>query len=265
MITITAAQLQAWLAMYIWPFARIAACMTAAPVFGARFVPARIRIVLALAITVLTAPLLPAPPVVPVFSLTGIVITGQQVMIGLALGFVMQLIFDAVGLGGQLLANSMGLSFAFNVDPMRGASTPAVGQFYLLLITMTFVALDGHLAFLELIVRGFTTLPINATGFGAAGLWTVIGFAGHLFSGAVAVALPGMTALLVVNLGFGVMSRAAPTLNLFAVGFPITLVFGLLIVVLGLPAVQSGFIEMMGNAFQTLAELQGVSPSGAVR
>jgi flagellar biosynthetic protein FliR len=264
MISITEAQLQAWLAMYFWPFARVAACLTAAPIFGARFVPPRIRIVLALAITVLTAPLLAAPPAVPVFSIGGLVITGQQVLIGLSLGFVMQLIFDSVGLGGQLLANSMGLSFAFNVDPMRGASTPAVGQFYMLLVTMTFVSLDGHLAFLELIVRGFTTLPIDGSGFGAAGVWTVIGFAGHLFSGAVAVALPGMTALLIVNLAFGVMSRAAPTLNLFAVGFPITLFFGLMIVVLCLPAVQSSFVGLMGNAFESLGILQqGVQPGGA--
>jgi flagellar biosynthetic protein FliR len=265
MISITEAQLQAWVAMYFWPFARIAACLTAAPIFGARFVPGRIRIVLALAMAVLTAPLLAAPPTVPVFSIGGLIITGQQVLIGLALGFVMQLIFDAVGLGGQLLANSMGLSFAFNVDPMRGASTPAVGQFYMLLVTMTFVALDGHLAFLELIVRGFGTLPVDSTGFGADGLWAVVAFSGHLFSGAVAVALPGMTALLVVNLAFGVMSRAAPTLNLFAVGFPITLVFGLIVVLLCLPAVQSSFIDMMGTAFEALTGLQSGSPQGAVR
>jgi flagellar biosynthetic protein FliR len=192
-----------------------------------------------------------------VFSVEGVLITVQQVVIGLALGFMLQLIFDAIGLGGQLIANSMGLSFAFNIDPMRGVSTPALGQFYLLLTTMTFVALDGHLAAVETLVRGFETLPPGATGLGAAGLWTVVGFASQMFAGALAVALPGMTALIVVNLAFGVMSRASPTLNLFGVGFPIILVFGLVIVVAGLPMVQTTFGALMVEVFNAITALQG--------
>jgi flagellar biosynthetic protein FliR len=257
MLTVTEAQLNEWIAAYFWPFARIGACLMVAPVFGARFVPARLRIVLAAAITVITAPLLPPLPAVPVFSIEGVLITVQQVVIGLALGFMLQLIFDAIGLGGQLIANSMGLSFAFNVDPMRGASTPALGQFYLLLTTMTFVALDGHLALIEALVRGFETLPPETGGLGAAGLWTVIGFASRMFAGALAVALPGMTALIVVNLAFGVMSRAAPTLNLFGVGFPIMLAFGLVILVAGLPMVQTTFAALMADVFNAVVALQG--------
>lgn len=257
MLTITEAQLQAWMATYVWPFVRIAAFFTVAPIFGARFVPARIRILLAAAVTLLAAPLLPAAPTVDLLSIDGVVITVQQLLIGLALGFLVQLVFDAVGLGGQLLANCMGLSFAFNVDPMRGASTAAVGQLYLLLITMTFVALNGHLAFLEAVVEGFRTLPVGTGGFGASAAWMVLGFAGQLFAGAVAVALPGMTALLVVNLAFGVMSRAAPSLNLFAVGFPITLVFGLLVIFVGLPAVQQNFLDLVAAALDAVRLTQG--------
>ncbi len=257
MLTVTETQLNEWIAAYFWPFARIAACLMVAPVFGARFVPPRLRIVLAAGVTLITAPLLPAVPPVPVFSIDGVLITVQQVVIGLALGFMLQLIFDAIGLGGQLIANSMGLSFAFNVDPMRGASTPALGQFYVLLTTMTFIALDGHLALIEALVRGFETLPPGDAGLGTMGLWTVAGFAGRMFAGALAVALPGMTALLVVNLAFGVMSRAAPSLNLFGVGFPIMLAFGLLILVAGLPMVQTTFAALMADVFDAIAALQG--------
>jgi len=260
MIEITDAQLQSWMAMYFWPFVRIASFFTVAPIFGARFVPARIRIVLAAAVTALAAPLLPDPPAVGLLSVDGVLIAVQQVLIGVALGFIVQLVFDAVGLGGQLLANSMGLSFAFNVDPMRGASTAAVGQVYLLLITMTFVALNGHLAFLEAVVEGFRTLPVGTTGFGSSSIWLVLTFGSHLFAGAVAVALPGMTALLVVNLAFGVMSRAAPSLNLFAVGFPITLVFGLLVIFVGLPAVQQNFVDLVSQALDAVRLAQAASP-----
>jgi len=260
MIEITDAQLQSWMATYFWPFVRIASFFTVAPIFGARFVPARIRIVLAAAVTALAAPMLPAPPAVGLLSVDGVLIALQQVMIGVALGFIVQLVFDAVGLGGQLLANSMGLSFAFNVDPMRGASTAAVGQVYLLLITLTFVVLNGHLAFLEAVVDGFRTLPVGTTGFGGSSSWLVLTFGSQLFAGAVAVALPGMTALLVVNLAFGVMSRAAPSLNLFAVGFPITLAFGLLVIFVGLPAVQQNFVDLVRQALDAVRLAQAVPP-----
>lgn len=255
MLVVSDVQLNEWIAAWFWPFCRIAACMTVAPVFGARFVPMRLRLLLSIAITVVAAPLLPPPPDVGVFSVTGVLITVQQLIIGAATGFMLQLIFDAIGLGGQLIANSMGLSFAFNVDPSRGASTPALGQFYLLLTTMTFVVLDGHLALIEALVAGFQTLPPGQTGLGQAGFLAVAAFASTMFAGALSVALPGMTALLVVNLAFGVMSRAAPTLNLFGVGFPIILVFGLFILVASLPLVQTTFAALMAEVFNAIGAL----------
>jgi flagellar biosynthetic protein FliR len=254
MISVTTGQLEAWVALYLWPFVRIGACLMVAPVFGASFVPARSRLILAGAITLLVAPLLPAPTVGP-FSPTGVVILVQQMLIGVAMGFVVQIIFDALAMGGQLLANSMGLSFAFNVDPLRGASTPVLGQFYTILVTLTFLALNGHLALLEILVDGFRTLPVDTAGFGTDGLWQITLWGGQIFRGALMVSLPGVTALLIVNLAFGVVSRAAPSLNLFAIGFPVTLVCGLVIVMFGLPSVQSGFVGLMRESFDLLASL----------
>jgi len=254
MLSVTSGQIEAWVALYLWPFVRIGACLMVAPIFGTSFVPARNRLLLAAAITLLVAPLLPAPTVGP-FSPAGVVIIAQQMVIGVAMGFVVQIIFDALAMGGQLLANSMGLSFAFNVDPLRGASTPVLGQLYTLLVTLTFLALNGHLAMLEILVEGFRTLPIGVEGLGSNGLWQVTLWGGQIFRGALMVSLPGVTALLVVNLAFGVVSRAAPSLNLFAIGFPITLVCGLVIVMFGLPSVQSRFINLMRESFTLLDEL----------
>lgn len=251
MIAITAGQLETWISQYFWPFVRIGACYMAAPVFGAHFVPARVRLLLAAATTLIVAPLVPSPDVA-LFSVPGMIVTVQQVIIGVAMGFILQLIFDALSMGGQLLSNAMGLGFAFNVDPLRGASTPVVGQLYMLLVTLTFLALGGHLAFIETLVDGFTTLPVGTHGLGANALWSVVAWGSQLFAGALAVALPGMTALLIVNLGFGVMSRAAPTLNLFAVGFPVSLIFGLVIVWAGLPSVQAAFVASLEAAFTML-------------
>ena len=257
MINIAPGQLEAWLAQYLWPFVRIAGCLMVAPLFGATFVPPRFRIVLALALTLLVAPLTTPPADVAPLSIAGGLIVIQQLAIGVATGFVLQVIFDSLAMGGQLLANSMGLSFAFNVDPQHGASTPVVGYMYMIMVTLTFLALDGHLALIEALVDGFVTMPIGVAGFGSDHWWRVAEWGTQLFSGALAVALPGMTALLIVNLGFGVMSRAAPALNMFAVGFPITLVFGIGIVLMGLPAVQSSFTNLIGQSLTLVRQLTG--------
>jgi flagellar biosynthetic protein FliR len=257
MLTLSTGQLETWIAQVFWPFVRVGSCFMVAPAFGAQFVPPRVRIVLAGAVALLIAPLIPAPAAVVPFSAAGLVITVQQVVIGIALGFCMRVVFDAVTLGGQLLANTMGLSFAYNMDPEHGAQTPVLGQFYTLLVTMTFLALNGHLRLIEILVEGFRTLPVGTSGLGPDGLWTVVQWGTTLFAGALSVALPGVTALLVVNLAFGVMSRAAPTLNLFAVGFPVSLVFGLGIVILGLPTVQSGFLNLLQEALMLVRKLTG--------
>lgn len=251
MLNLTTGQLEAWLAQYIWPFIRIGACFMAAPVFGAQFVPPRVRLLLAGAVTLIVAPLV-AGPQVETFSPAAIVVAFQQVIIGLATAFALQLIFDALAMGGQLLSNTMGLGFAFNVDPLRGVGTPVLGQLYMLLVTLTFLALNGHLVLIEILAQGFTTLPVGTTGLDGPTLWNIVAWGNQLFAGALTVALPGMTALLVVNLAFGVMSRAAPTLNLFAVGFPVTLIAGLVIVYAGLPSVQASFVQSLEAAFEVV-------------
>jgi flagellar biosynthesis protein FliR len=254
-ITLTTGQLDAWLAQLLWPFIRIGSCFMVAPAFGAQFVPARIRIVLAGAITIIVAPLIPPPTGIATFSAAGLLVTAQQIVIGVAIGFSLQLLFDAVTLGGQLLANSMGLSFAFNTDPIHGVETPVLGTLYSMLVMLTFLALNGHLALIEVLVDGFRTMPVGTSGLGQEGLWSIAVWGAQLFSGALAIALPGVTALLIVNIAFGVMSRAAPQLNLFAVGFPISLVFGLLIVLAGLPSMQSTFTHLLAEAFDLLRKL----------
>src|SRR5262245_23761244 len=255
-IALTTGQLESWVAQGFFPFVRVGACLMVAPMFGARFVPNRTRVVLAAAITALVVPLLPPTNIAP-FSAQGFVVVAQQLLIGVALGFALQVVFDAMGLAGQLLANSMGLSFAFNVDPLRGSSTAALGQLYIILATLTFLSLGGHLALIEALTRGFTTLPISTSGFGTEGLWMMVLWGGQLFSGAVAIALPGVTALLIVNLAFGVVSRAAPSLNLFAVGFPISLVVGLLVVLAGIGPLTEGVTQLLSQGFEFLRALLG--------
>lgn len=257
MLTFDMAQLQPWLGALFWPFVRIGACLMVAPVFGSSYVPARLRIVLAAAVTLLVSPLLPPPSDTPLLSATGIAVTVQQLIIGVALGFVLQLVFDALALAGQLLANGMGLGFAFNLDPLRGVSTPALGQLYVVLGTLIFLALDGHLAIIQLVVDSFRGLPVGPEGLQLAEIRAVADWGTQLFAGALRIALPGVTAMLVVNLAFGVISRAAPALNLFAVGLPVTLIFGIAVVLFGLPMIQVGFLDILADCMQFLRMLVG--------
>jgi flagellar biosynthesis protein FliR len=250
-------RLQPLIAAVFFPFVRIGACLMVAPVFGANFVPRRLRIVLAVAISLLVAPLLPAPNLPALLSAAGVSITLQQLLIGVALGFSLQLVFDALALGGQLLANGMGLGVAFNIDPLRGVSTPALGQLYVVLGTLIFLALDGHIALLQLLVDSFHTLPVNGPGLGSDALAALGNWGSIMFSGSLRIALPGITALLVTNIAFGVISRAAPSLNLFAVGLPVTLAVGMAVVLYGLSTMQSGFTELLRQAMMFMGSLVG--------
>ena len=241
-VDIDLTQLQSWIGALFWPFVRISSCLMSAPVFGTSYVPRPLRVVLGGAITLCIAPLLPAPPDLPLMSAGGVLVTVQQVLIGLAMGFAMQLVFDSLALGGQLLANGMGLGFAFNLDPLRGVSTPALGQLYVVLGTL---------------VESFKGLPVAEQGLDPARLYAMATWGSELFSGALAVALPGVTALLVINLAFGVMSRAAPSLNLFAVGLPVTLIFGLVIVLFGLPSFGTACRQLFAEGFAFMQALTG--------
>jgi flagellar biosynthesis protein FliR len=255
MISIDASQLQHWIGALFWPFVRIGACLMVAPVFGASYVPKRVRVALAAAVTMALTPLLPAVPDVALLSADGAIITIQQLLIGVALGFALQLVFDALTLGGQLLANGMGLGFAFNLDPLRGVTTPALGQLYSVLGTLVFLALDGHIALINTLTDSFQGLPVGANGIDAVRARALADWGGMLFLGGLRVALPGMAALLVINLAFGVMSRAAPSLNLFAVGLPVTLIFGLAIVTFAMPTVGTAFTALLGDAFSFMRAL----------
>lgn len=251
---ITDTQIIAWLSGYLYPFIRIAAAVAVAPIFSARLVPARIRLLLAVGLTVAIVPLLPPSPVGDPVSATGLLIALQQFLIGLLIGVVLQMVFDAMVVAGQTAAMSMGLGFAFMIDSQRGVSVPVLSQFFLLLTTLVFLAIDGHLAFISLLVESFASLPVGEAGVLRDGLWGAAMWGSKLFAGAMLVALPAVAALLVVNFSFGVMSRAAPTLNLFAVGFPVTLTLGFVIVLWSLPGLQQAITGITAEAFTFLSQ-----------
>lgn len=245
----TNADVMSWMAMYLWPLFRIAALVSVSPIFGAQNVPVRVRVGLSLAITLVVAPALPPMPTVDPVSSTGLVIIVQQILIGLTMGFALRLVFSAFVLAGQIIGQTMGLGFASLVDPQNGVQVPVVSQFYLILTTLIFLSLNGHLILIEVLSGSFTTLPVGEHGITTNGLWGIVIWGGQVFSGAVLVSLPAMTALLVVNVAFGVMTRASPQLNIFAIGFPVMILLGVLIMMMTLPVLIPQLTYMMNEAF----------------
>jgi flagellar biosynthesis protein FliR len=256
-VAVTEPQLLAWLEAFLWPLFRVGAMLMVAPVFGMTGVPARVRVLLALALTAVLAPLLPAPPPAPVFGAAWLAILAQQLLIGATLGFLLRAVFEAVVLGGELISLSMGLSFAQLADPLRGVQTPVLSQFFLVLSTLIFLALDGHLTLIALTARSFELLPVGGAGLTAVDARAVAGLGSTLFLGGVQIALPAMTALLLVNLSFGVMARAAPSLNLLAVGFPVALLFGFAIVLLALPTLGAVLERLLDAGWEAARGLLG--------
>ncbi|MBT8085377.1 MAG: flagellar biosynthetic protein FliR [Woeseia sp.] len=240
---------------YLWPFVRVAAFVMVMPVIGGSFVPAPVRLLLAVTLTVVMAPLLPQTIAVQPLSLAGLITVMQELLIGVAMGFAVQVIFDAIALGGQVIAMSMGLGFAVFLDSARGVNIPVLGQFFLMLGMLIFLSLDGHLAMIAMLADSFQLLPIAGPGLTSAAVAELLAWTSQIFIVAMKIALPAITALLVVNLSFGVMSRAAPTLNLFAVGFPIAMLLGFVVIFLNMGSLTENVSRSSSAALEMLPVL----------
>ena len=256
MISVTTAQLNAWLAAFAWPLARILALFASAPIIGNPNLPVQVKIALALLLTILVAPLLPPPPDIDPASATGLLILAQQMLIGLAMGFAMQIVFHATEMAGEFIGLQMGLGFATLYDPSIPGFIPVLGQFMGVIVSLAFLAIDGHLLLLTAMVGSFDALPISAIT-AAPGLRALSEWAGCIFSYALMLSLPLMAALLITNLALGVLTRAAPQLNIFAVGFPLTILMGFLVLALSLPYFAPLFDQMFRDGFETMLKLAG--------
>jgi len=250
-LTVSAGDLEAWLAAYFYPFVRIAALATSAPIFSHRSVPRPVRVAFAVLATLIVAPTLPSSPFVSPFSAAGIVLILQQVVIGVAIGFMMQVIFAAADLAGEIIGLQMGLSFGTFVDPGTVDPVPIVGSFLALTMMLVFLALNGHLMLIAGLAGSFDSFPVGGIESMRALDARMIALAGsQLFALGVSLALPVIGAMLLANLALGVLTRTAPQLNLFAVGFPVTLAAGLAMLALALPfvvpAMESALLRALG-------------------
>ena len=240
---------------FIWPMLRISAMFVAIPLFSQRAVPARVKLILSVAMTFVILPAIPSYPLVETFSYQGGLVAVAQVMIGLTSGFILQLVFSALLFAGQGVALSMGLGFASMVDPQNGQQVPVIAQFYVMTSTLIFLSLDGHLLFIKMLLDSFTTLPIGIDGITKADIWTILMWSSRMFAGGLLLTMPIIVSLLLVNISLGVATRAAPQLNIFSVGFPVTLMLGMLLVWLTLPDVLEQFTGVLTEGYDLVEKL----------
>lgn len=236
-----------WLAQHYWPFVRISSMLLTMAVFSGRGIPSRIKIFFAIAISMVVAPAI--PPIHVTFdtvSPAGMLVTVHQIIIGVALGFMSLLAINTFALAGQVLGMQVGLGFAAMVDPSSGQQVPVLSQFYLMLASLVFLALDGHLLMIRMVAASFEAVPVGQSGLDPDAYFYIANWAVWMFNAALGFALSAMISILLINLSFGVMTRASPQLNIFTVGFPITMISGLLILWLTI----GNFITHFENQWQ---------------
>lgn len=254
MLELSNEQIGGWISQFMLPLFRVGALLTSMPIIGTQLVPTRIRLYLSLAITLVIVPMLPPMPQVDALSIPALLLIGEQLLIGIMLGFALQLFFHLFIITGQLLAAQMGLGFASMVDPSNGVSVPVLGQFLNMLSTLLFLGMNGHLVVLDILTESFITLPVGG-GLSLLHFWELAGRLGWVLGAGLLLSLPAITALLVVNLAFGLMTRAAPQLNIFSIGFPMTLVLGLVIVWVGMADILAQHQILVREALEWLREL----------
>jgi flagellar biosynthetic protein FliR len=252
MLSFTSAQLDAWITAFLFPLARIFGLLASAPIFSNVAQPQRIRLGIGLVITLAIAPVLPPMPAVPPGSWLGFVILAQQMLIGVLLGFTLRIAFAAIDVAGDLIGMQMSLSFAVFYDPQNAGQTPVLSEFLGLLAMLIFLAMNGHLLTLQVLVESFRLLPITATPFGAGSFASMLAWSSVLFSAGLLLALPLITALLIANLAMGVLARVAPQLNIFAVGFPVTLTAGFIVLMFSIPYFGTAMERLFDSAFRAM-------------
>ena len=249
MISLSSELLQTWMSGLIFPLCRVLAVIGAAPILSNRVIPRRVKIGLGLLITMVIVPVLPPAPQVEVFSAQGGLIMLQQMVIGTAIGFSLRIFVAALELAGQLVSLTMGLGFASFFDPVSNGQSTSMSQFFSLLAMLIFLSLNGHLLLIDALVSSFSSLPIAADGMTHINGMTMAMWGGKIFSAGFMIALPAVAALLITNMALGILTRTAPQLNLFGIGFPVTIGVGLLVVFLSMPNMLKPMQHVINDSF----------------
>ncbi len=245
MIEVSFEQLHTWLTLFLWSFTRITAFVMACPLWGHSAVPNQVKLGLAAIISVVLAPVLPPFPDIPIYSWAGVGIMVEQMLVGVAMGLALHVMFAVVQAAGEFIGLQMGLGFATFVAPETGANTMILSRLFYMITLLMFLAVNGHLIALEIFTSSFNTLPVGLLGLNTGAFELLVRFGGTIFAAGMLLALPLVGSLLVVNLSLGILNRSAPQLTVFSVGFPTSLLLGIFL----LTVLMTDFGRFLQNLF----------------
>jgi flagellar biosynthetic protein FliR len=249
-LTLTSLEINAWIAGLLWPLTRILGLIASAPLFGHASVPNQVKIILGVLLALVIAPTVPAIPAVDPMSYAGLLILVQELLVGLAMGFSMRLVFAAIEYAGELASSTMGFSFASFFDPGTQGRSAAISQFLSMVATMAFLAVNAHLVLLAALSESFISLPISSTPLSSAAPLELARLGSRIFSAGLQISLPILAALLITNVALGILTRAAPQLNIFGIGFPITLGVGMLTLSVAMPYLNTPIQNLFNEGIE---------------
>ncbi|WP_163934483.1 flagellar biosynthetic protein FliR [Paraferrimonas sp. SM1919] len=256
MLALSFGEIGAWLGQLWWPFMRVAACFMVMPIFNEAALPNRVRLGMALILAILVAPIVGQMPQVELLSINSLLLALEQALIGAMMGFVLLMLFAVMSNLGQILAMQMGMAMAVMNDPQNGISVAILGRMFLLFASLMFLALDGHLVAMDVVVASFTSWPVG-TGMMAFEWHRLAGLFAWMLASSLVLALPAVAAMLLVNITFGVMNRSAPSINVFSLGFPMAMIFGLFSLFLSISGVPEHFTRLSNEALNLMASIVG--------
>ena len=263
MVEISSDQWVQWFSMYFWPLLRVLALISTAPILAERSIPKRVKLGLGVMITYIIAPTLPPTDITP-FSGGMLWVAGQQIMIGVALGFTMQFAFAAVRAAGEYIGLQMGLSFATFIDPGSKLNMPVLARLIDMLALLLFLTFNGHLWLISMLVDTFHTLPVGGEPLSSNAFLALTRAGGMIFLNGFMLALPVLTLLLAINLTLGMLNRMAPQLSVFVIGFPITLTVGILLMAALMPLIAPYCERLFSEVFNLLADIVGEMPASGI-
>lgn len=252
MISFTDTQIFTWLAGFLLPLFRVAAMFAAAPMISSRAFPARAKVALAALVAILAAPFAGAVDPAALAGPLLVPMVAREVLIGATIGFTARLLFASFEMAGELIGLQMGLSFAGFFDPQSGAAN-AVGRFVNNTAMLAFIAVNGPLALIATVVQSMTVFPVGEPTFAFLTTHSPVRLGGELFALGLNLALPFVALLLFINIALGIISRVAPQLSIFAVGFPVTVGAGLLLLTIGLPVIATPLADQLTRILDSLS------------
>ncbi|RYV00794.1 flagellar biosynthetic protein FliR [Shewanella sp. OPT22] len=258
MLALTTDQIVSFLGLFWWPFCRIMGAFALMPMLGSSYIPVTVRILLAASISGILVPVLPAMPTIDPLSIQGVLVAGEQMLVGAMMALFVNMLIVTMTMIGAMMAMQMGLAMAMMNDPSSGSSNPIIGQWLLIYAILLFLSLDGHLVSIGIMVDSFHLWPVGSGVLGLP-LMSLVSKFGWMFASAFMVALPVIIAMLLVNITFGVLSRAAPSLNVFALGFPMSMLMGLFCVLFSFSGLPSRYSDFCIEALQSMQNFIGGS------